>query len=409
VLAELAKDGARTDMSELSRWLPVRNDYVTAMVFSDAHESVGSGATEEDLLVRNQSYLDEMKRGWTMQQVQVAGQQYQLIKKPVASMNYKCIHPRLYRNVGKIGSLNHLAEILAAPSDWERNYHDNVSKSSWLAVKFNCFRTLPHDETAPNIQAALSGLVISIGDLLDIHLHERRSFDVVGGIFAHSEYDVYGETGTYFINNDNIPVLASEATTHQNFNPGEDWHHDSRSPRVFSTLYSRNAPTILLNRNQWKLFVENENRTAVLTFPYEEEDPDDPVRSPFLKSSLVQMMGTTLLKVICICVLAKAGSPPTEGQLKSPPATPPPRKANFRQEFSQEITEPPVKKARILESGQIDITTRTPTFVSGLDANGEEIRSAVRVASRGTVEAIADAIEAAARKDRADRNKARFS
>jgi hypothetical protein len=205
-------------------------------------------------------------------------------------------------------------------------------------MRFNSFLALAKSTPEQTIQAGFSALVIGIAKTLQVHLREDRETKVVvGGILACSEYDIRSQTDPYFINNDDETVLASEVKTSRTFGHGH-WFQGSRCTQVFTALFARRAPTILLNQNQWKLFVENENRTAVLTFPYEEEDPDDPVRSPFLKSSLVQMMGTTLLKVICICVLAKAGSPPTEGQLKSPPATPPPAKNRRRDTSVERLT-----------------------------------------------------------------------
>ena len=368
----------------------------------------GEDYTEADLLERNKSFLDQITRGLGMQQVRVAGQNFQYIKTPIASLNYKCLHPLLYRNVGNIGELDQLAQILAAPSEWKQYYNEKVAPNSCVARKFYRLRNLPDDETAPNIQAAFSTLVISVGDSLNINLNESRDSDVIGGILAQGEICVRGQTGTYFQNNEDIPVLASVVTTLHEFGFGEMWHHESRSPCVFTTLFARNAPTVLLNQRQWKLFIENADRSAVLTFPYEDDDTDDHGRSPFLKSTLVQMMGTTLLKVICICALAKPGRPADEDQLK-PPATPPPLKSYFNQQNCKDMAEAPTKKCRTIDSGLPTLsigtgsTNRNPTFVSGFDANGEEIRSVVSVASPNTLKEIQGAIEAEARKEQSER------
>ena len=82
------------------------------------------------------------------------------------------------------------------------------------------------------------------------------------------------------------------------------WYHGSRGIQVLSALYAFNAPTFLFTQKQWKLFVENKERNAVLTYPYN----DDVNHTPHVNSSLVYPMGTTFLKTIVICLLSRKGS-----------------------------------------------------------------------------------------------------
>ena len=79
------------------------------------------------------------------------------------------------------------------------------------------------------------------------------------------------------------------------------WYHCSRGIQILSALYTFNCPTFLFTQRQWKLFVENTERNAVLTFPYN----DNLDHTPHVNSSLVQPMGTTFLKAIVICLLSQ--------------------------------------------------------------------------------------------------------
>ena len=265
--------------------------------------------------------------------------QVQYVEKPTAShINYKSLHPNLYQNLSKIADVNQLAQLLGAPANWQAKYNDSVLTSSDVWMAFNDLLALANSEGEHSMQATFSAVVFGIANSLKVHLRENRETKlVVGGILACSEYDIRSQTDPYFINNDDETVLASEVKTSRTFGHGH-WFHGSRSTQVFTALFPRRAPTVLLNQKQWKLFVENENRTAVFTFPFEEDDPDDPGRCPFLKSTLVRMMGTTLVRVICICVLAKPGRPPEEGQDKPPPSTPPTAKNRRRGNSAERLS-----------------------------------------------------------------------
>ena len=79
------------------------------------------------------------------------------------------------------------------------------------------------------------------------------------------------------------------------------WYHCSRGIQLLSALYAFNCPTFLFTQRQWKLFVENTDRNAVLTFPYN----DYPGHTPLVNSSVGQPMRTTFLKTIVIFLLSR--------------------------------------------------------------------------------------------------------
>jgi hypothetical protein len=77
-------------------------------------------------------------------------------------------------------------------------------------------------------------------------------------------------------------------------------------PYTYSTV-----PHFCLLRGSKSFFVENADRNAILTFPYD----DDNNHTPHVNSSLVQPMGTTFLKAIVICLLSQRVS--LEGPMKA--------------------------------------------------------------------------------------------
>jgi hypothetical protein len=128
-----------------------------------------------------------------------------------------------------------------------------------------------------------------------------RNKIIVGGILAIYQYDLRGKTDPHFRSTSGLNLIASEAKTHRAFGLGEMWYRCSRGIQLLSALYAFIAPTFLFTQRQWKLFVENTERNAILTFPYN----DNPDHTPHVNSSLVQQIGTTFLKVIVICLLSR--------------------------------------------------------------------------------------------------------
>ena len=266
------------------------------------------------------------------------------------------MHPNLYGNLSRISDLNQLAQ-LGGDWDWETRYNYSVFTPGTVLGLPPHLALAAFQKVSGKVQTCsnfgrLQARVENSSSFLcfgfrcrGVHMdQERETKVVVGRITASSEYDIRSQTDPYFKNNADETLLSTEVKTARTFphvlamcgTMDHVWHHGSRSSQTFTALFARNAPTVLLNQRQWKLIVENADRSAVHTFPYEDDDTDDPGRSPFLKSTLVKMMGTTLLKVIFICALAKPGRPADEGQLK-PPATPPAQKSKRRAESHERL------------------------------------------------------------------------
>ena len=78
------------------------------------------------------------------------------------------------------------------------------------------------------------------------------------------------------------------------------WYHKSRGVQVLTPLFAFNCPTFLFTQKQWKLFVENDDRDQIFTFPFSNDDN----LTSHVNSSLVHLTGNTLLMAIAICLLS---------------------------------------------------------------------------------------------------------
>jgi hypothetical protein len=154
------------------------------------------------------------------------------------------------------------------------------------------------------------------------------------------------------------------------------WYHCSRGIQLLSALYAFNAPAFLFTQRQWKLFVENTERNAILTFPYN----DNPEHTPHVNSSLVQPIGTTFLKAIVICLLSRRVCLDESIQVKGTP-----QKTIIKPKYFDTPEKPVRMSARLLEQLK-------PSYVSGYDDKGQPIYSLVRVVPQEVVARIEDEI-----------------
>ncbi|KAH6582181.1 hypothetical protein BASA60_002088 [Batrachochytrium salamandrivorans] len=207
----------------------------------------------------------------------------------------------LLGNIQNVGTLDDLATLLDTPDDWEVRYNQIVD-NGYIIDQMNRFRNLPDDTLESYIQSGFSALVdLVAGGLLVRICAGSETKIIVGGILARYQYDLRSKTDPHFLDTEGRNLIASEATTHHRFPPGEMWYHSSRGIQVLSAMYAFNCPTFLFTQKQWKLFVENKDRNAILTFPYN----DNGDHTPHVNSSLVYPMGTTFLKAIVICLLSR--------------------------------------------------------------------------------------------------------
>jgi len=311
-------------MAEITPFLAAHiiRTYPTDYAQSDT-ESEGEAQFEADTedeeqhsiftrLQQNQLYMDQQitppsgeNSAWILEPQTwktAEGTDVVLIRKPTASnLSHRLLNPFIYRNIQTAGTLNDLGILLDTPHDWELRYNQVVA-DGYIIDQMNEFRNLPVDTLESDIQSEFINLVSVIARSLRVRIRSKSETKViVGGILARYQYDLCSKTDPHFLNTSGLNLIASEAKTHDTFAPGQMWYHGSRGIQVLSVLYTFNCPTFLFTQRQWKLFVENSDRNAILTFPYD----DDHEHTPHVNSSLVQPMGTTFLKAIVICLLSR--------------------------------------------------------------------------------------------------------
>jgi hypothetical protein len=306
-------------------------------------------------------------------------------------MVHRLLHPGVYRGLHAIDSLDEFAQLVGAPVDWEAKYNAAIALQNGVLLRnLNHFTGLPMDARESTIQSAFIALVGSLATNLGISItSDSEKAVIVGGILAHPEYDVHSRTDAFFLGPTMAPFLATEVKTNQTFPPQEMWYHGCRGVQVLSALYAYNCPTLLITQRQFKLFAENKERTAVFTYPY----GTNARHSPHVNASLLQPMGTTLLKVVAICVLSsQEESQPQSSQGPKSPRTPPRKVVKDR--HWNTIRKPLRKSPRLAEkqSNVSSAAKRTPTFISGY-CEGKPVRSEIRVLSDDIVQAIESRIQ----------------
>jgi hypothetical protein len=280
---------------------------------------------------------------------------------------------------------------LDTPYDWELRYNQVVA-DGYIIDQMNDFRNLPDDTLESDIQSEFINLVGVIARSLRVRIRSKSETKViVGGMLARYQYDLRSKTDPHFLNTSGLNLIASEAKTHRTFGEGEMWYHRSRGIQVLSALYAFNCPTFLFTQRKWKLFVENRDRNAILTFPYDDND----THTPHVNSSLVQPMGTTFLKAIVICLLSrrvsleesmKAVSLEESTQVKETP-----RKNIIKPKYFDTPDKPKRQSAPLQKASNLEFGKKIPSFVSGY-VEGQPIYSLVRVVPQEIVAGIEDEI-----------------
>ena len=310
----------------------------------------------------------------------------ELIQKPTASnVLHTALNPMIYRNVQNAGSLNDLAVLLKSPEDWEARYN-YIIQDGEIMWKLTSMKALPADTLESEIHARFSSLVVHISVLLRIRVVANGETNlIVGGILARYQYDVRGRCDPHFSTRSGVHLIASEIKRAKVFKGHHMWYHNTRGVQVLMALYAFNAPTFLLSQQHWKLLVENEDRNAILTFPYGDE------HSPHVRSAQLASMGSDFVRAIVICLLsnrrtvleakaARVGS-------SIPCITP------EKPSLSSKSHATGVKEQKISARLETPSGIKQPSFVSGY-CNGLPVYSLVRVLAPDVVANIEDEIAA---------------
>ncbi len=349
---------------------------------------------------QNQQYMDlqiSPPSAWILEPQDwqsTEGTDVVLIRKPTASnLSHRLLNPFIYRNIRNVGTLDDLAVLLEKPNDgedqkpndWEDRYNQVVADGD-IIQDMDDFRNLPDDTAESDIQAQFIGLVSAIARSLRVRIRPKSETKIiVGGILARHQYDLRSTTDPHFHNLCGQNLIACAAKTHLTFAPGEMWYHGSRGIQVLSAMYAFNCPTFLFTQKQWKLFVENDARDAVYTFPYD----DDSDHTPRVNSSLVHPMGTTFLKAIVICLLSERVSLEESMEAitleESTQVKEAPKKTIIKPKYFDTPDKPKRQSARLLGRPN-------PSYVSGYDDQGRPMYTLVRVVPPEVVARIEDEI-----------------
>ncbi|KAI3635712.1 hypothetical protein MIR68_006350 [Amoeboaphelidium protococcarum] len=227
-------------------------------------------------------------------------QQTHVILNPHASkLKHVIFHPALYRNVQPLGCQDEGLDKLAAMLKVSRQQWND----RWLMVKNNqmvqfYLAQLRGGDSEANINNALQWLLGAIAGFLQVMPKpsaERKTR--IGGIMARPEYDYQSCMDVCFqdYNCDSFTFFGTELKSRTAFPVYQHWYQDSRTAQMFAALYTLHAPIFLLNSERFKIFVENDARNELFTYPYTEEDG----------ANASEPIDERLVKALIICLLRK--------------------------------------------------------------------------------------------------------
>jgi hypothetical protein len=395
-------DVIRVNEKNYARSTASESSYTPSIGEEDTHSDAEEGS--DHLEVRLQGHKDYLasQTTWKTEEykaVQTADQISHgvvLVTRSTASkISHQALNPYVYRQIQPIRSLDALATLLKAPEDWQQSSAAVVATDHIVAL-FDIFRRLPVESPEKVVESVFTTIVQDVSRCLTMNLlHFYETKVIVGGLLVRHDYDVRGATDPHFEKYSGIKMIASEVKSAATFSRRDMWYRSSRGVQVLSALYAHNCPTFLLTQAHWKLFVENEERNCVLTFPYDADETD----TLHVRSCRVANMDLDFLKAIVICLLSKRHTatesieqPPSSGilyaDLDKLPAEAP---------FKHVLKDSPAKKKIKLDSqkggtsSSKRLAPKEPSFISGY-ADGEPIYSIIRVRSDEAVSRIEEQI-----------------
>ncbi|KAI8854353.1 hypothetical protein BC829DRAFT_380939 [Chytridium lagenaria] len=285
-----------------------------------------------------------------------------------SQLSHNVIHPYLYLCLQRC-ELDELARLVFAPEDW-RTLFDNIVVVDPLVTKaWDWFCNLPSNTLEVRVENSFSKLRFTIG-----------------GILAHSQYNISGKRD-YTVQYGSRRLLATEAKTAESFILKDYWYRKSRSIQTLSALYTTGAPTLLYTPQQWKLFVENSDRTEILTYPFGTDEDFDPppegTDESMEKARHSTLCGLTegldFLKVITICLLSQRGREPVSANTLAVTIAESSRLSGKSTKPPKDFTpHKPLPRTSDRTGGPQNSTT-SPKFISGYDAAGEPVWTTVRI------------------------------
>lgn len=284
-------------------------------------------------------------------------------------------------------SLDGLAELLETPPGWEQQA-ERINNIPAVIDALNGFRSLPASELASNVELGFGNLVSQVAANLGRNVQPRRETKVgIGGNLARANYNYISFTDIYAVRMDGRPVIATEIKRKVMFPLGHVWYQSSRGAQLLAALYNYHCPTFLLTQEHWKLFVENDDRNQVFTFPFDDSLPLNE------RSVITEMVGSSLVRAIVIILLSKICTP-VEGKrlatpkkivaIKSKRLTP--HKGSdeagpSKRPLPCDASEPNLRR----KSSRIEKMAKKPTYFSGY-RHGNPVYLPIRIMSAEEIE-----------------------
>jgi hypothetical protein len=353
----------------------------------------------EDQTRHHQANLDRAihENDW---QIAPHGQTIRCVVRPTASgIHYQCLNPNIHHRVQLLANLDEFAELIGTPATWREAYR---RIRPFLTTRFEAFINLPDSTDESIVQNLFQNLVLLISTSLGRYRYtgncypNRETSTIVGGILAHPEYDTRSRMDPVFVNENDVAYLASEVKTESSFPDGTLYYRGTRGTQTFVAMYANNCPTVLLTTKKFKLVVENLERTQIFTYPSNLVGPQGEELSTYMRSTAMGDMDDQFIKVIVISLMAPR---PNQGREESVEEA----KEESKEKVNQ-VERTPVKPKTAPNLGDFTVETRrrsarffgrppTPTFISGFDAEGNAIRSEVRLYPQSVIEDIEREIE----------------
>ena len=290
------------------------------------------------------------------------------VESPKASkINHQVLYPPFYAFMQPISDLDHLAELIGAPSEWHSIYLAALAdRDARISAHFHQLIALEDHEYESTIQSKFSDLCHAIARALKADISTNyNTADSIGGILADARYDITSEADLCVSNGNGEYVLTSEIKTNNAFGVRFCWFKRCRGAQVACTLYSKNCPCFLFTPKHWKVFIENQQRDAVLTYPFD----DDEHETLFDKSTLMRAMGAGFLQALVICFLAKLTFSDDLPLYDQPSSSPMSSKSRY-----SASAQPIAKRRR-----SINQTIIQPKLRSGIDSDGRLVYRQLRV------------------------------
>jgi hypothetical protein len=201
--------------------------------------------------------------------------QNKIINLPITYMDHRILNPNLYHRLAGITDLNHFAQLIEAPSNWEE-YYNKISV--FVHEEYRTFKNIDVDTNEESIELQLNLLVAAIWTqlrrffpLASLIAQKNPHSRIIAGFLAHEDLHArlnyyYSSSGIRYVNN-HFGVSFLSAEVKHNLRIDDLYYRGNTGIRAFTALYSNFAPTLLFSQYHFKILVENKERTQIFTYP----------------------------------------------------------------------------------------------------------------------------------------------